>query len=161
MTRTIRTIPNINLYYDELPIRQLADEYYGGSTEEEYALDIPCCADWGSRTYGGLGKLEPFTSMIALRIFRFGIARQLVKSHQKSSPLALKAEEDPHAMDPHHDDDDHGHDDHGHGNESALLLWEAALAAHPDLVKEHGEFSSEILQAMLGLISPNNHGDGH
>ena len=34
---------------------------------------------------------------------------------------------------------------------SALELWERAIADFPDIVQKHGQFSGELLQAMLGL----------
>lgn len=54
----------------------------------------------------------------------------------------------------------HGHG-HGHGHSAAKglgdqegtieNLWEAAIDKYPDIVARYGEFSGELLQAMLGL----------
>lgn len=126
--------------------------------KSEVVTDDDCkCQQFGSRTYGGIGMIEPFTSLVVLRIFRFRLAKILV-------PLIFKHEEElddneigenlkPHKL-AGHGHGDHGHDDHGDGHENsgtALELWERAISAHPEIVKQHGQFSSEMLQAMLGL----------
>ena len=146
----------------------------------------PCsCPAFGSRLYGGLGKIEPFTSLIALRLFRFFIARKIVRKRNRKlgilpSDHDLQAElRDEANLDPFNvnestqrhgsgDEDDHGehhdgHDDHGHHDHqrgSAAELWETAIAQHPDIVEKYGMFSGEILQLMLGLPLPVNAGHG-
>lgn len=118
------------------------------------------CPSWGSRTHGGLGMIEPFTSLILFRLFRFQFCNFLIGSfYQKkeSDEIANKMKPSPNAQ---HQTDrrDHnsriwyGHDDH-HDNKSgsALELWERAIADYPDVVQKHGIFSGELLQAMLGL----------
>ena len=34
-----------------------------------------CCEQFGSRTYGGLGNIEPLTALIAIRVFRYKFGR--------------------------------------------------------------------------------------
>lgn len=44
----------------------------------------PCsCPTFGYRLYGGLGTIEPFTSLIALRVFRHWFAKKLVLYMEK------------------------------------------------------------------------------
>ena len=100
------------------------------------------CEDFGTRTYGGLGNLEPWTALLGLRVFRFTVAKRIVKY--------LKIEYTKHSS----GDDHHGHG-HGHGGVgekgTAVELWQSAMARCPDLVDKHGEFSAEVLQVMLGI----------
>ena len=94
----------------------------------------PCsCPTFGSRLHGGLGTIEPYTSLIALRLFRFFIARKIVRKKDLKHGVVLTAEEvkadlhDEQNLDPfniHESDDqneggnkDHKHED-GHGHES-------------------------------------------
>jgi Mlo family len=128
---------------------------------QDYEFEEECtCGRWGSRTYTGLGIIEPFTSIIALRIFRFVFASFLVSRMGKDSGKEAEDSSDytdkDHSSDPHshdhgknkNDDYDHGH---GHGGGSVLELWERAITQHPDIVQKYGQFSGELLQAMLGL----------
>lgn len=112
------------------------------------------CERWGARTYGGLGMIEPFTSLIFLRLFRFKIANYVVdhlKGASYDSESMKQLQSSPESN--HHggqlsDDHDGGHESK---TGSALELWERAIAEFPDIVQKHGEFSGELLQAMLGL----------
>jgi hypothetical protein len=100
------------------------------------------CPDFGSRTEGGLGNAEPFTSLIALRVFRFAVSKYLINKCFKKD-----------AAEPSTHKGGHGHGG-GLGSEesgTALELWEVAVKKYPDIVKDYGEFSSELFQAMLGL----------
>ena len=48
-------------------------------------------------------------------------------------------------------------DDHSHESSSkdeAVRLWRTTVESNPDLVGQYGEFSSELLQAMLGIKVP-------
>ena len=125
--------------------------------DEDYLLESDCtCPRWGNRTYGGLGMIEPFTSLILLRLFRFWFAHYMIKifDNRKSK---IENTDDPNTPNDtmNHDQNDqilHGRD-HGHGivTGSALKLWESAIAEFPDIVEKYGQFSGELLQAMLGL----------
>lgn len=140
-----------------------------GSTPEDYGevggdydtYDSYCtCPRWGTRTYGGLGVVEPFTSLIFLRLFRFQFARCFIKclDHKRESEESTKDSKS--NLD---SKDENKYEDHGgqiwHGRNlghesksgSALELWERAIADFPDIVQKHGQFSGELLQAMLGL----------
>ncbi|KAL3920550.1 MAG: hypothetical protein SGILL_003206 [Bacillariaceae sp.] len=129
----------------------------------DYEFEDECtCGKWGSRTYSGLGILEPFTSIIALRIFRFVFAARLVQAMEqrnlKEIDESSQDTDKDQGSDPHsHDHAVQGHDDHGHGHGSghggatALELWEGAISQYPEIVEKYGQFSGELLQAMLGL----------
>ena len=145
--------------------RYLADETgFGSDFVEVYAdSDSDCCGPLGTRTYGGLGNIEPFTSLIALRLLRFFVAGLMVK-HFFAEPTKPKksgdssATEDEYASGDHlhkkHDSHGHGHDhDHGMRDDvgSALEVWEQAIGNYPEIVQEYGQFSSELFKTMLGL----------
>ena len=112
------------------------------------------CQRFGERTYGGLGNIEPFTALIALRVFKFVLARLLVaflitqglnKSGAIQETLQFLASTD-------HSHDHHYGDNHMHGESGTPLeLWERAMNKYPEIVKEYGQFSSELFQVMLGL----------
>ena len=112
-----------------------------------------CCPKFGSRTYGGVGSIEPITSIIVFRLFRFWVSKKVIRFLDKYAKWSSK---DVHAKKDHHD---HGHGDHGHGGdprELAVDVWKAALALYPETVEEHGEFSTELLQKMLGVDASVN-----
>ncbi|KAL7555715.1 hypothetical protein ACA910_009880 [Epithemia clementina (nom. ined.)] len=162
------------------------DDKYSYKYIDKYDNDYgpaPCsCPTFGSRLYGGLGTIEPYTSLVALRLFRFFIARKVLGKRNRQLGILPSDEEleahmeeennlDPFnvAEDKHHDDHgahDHGHGDHGHHGAhrgTAAELWETAIAQHPEIVEQYGMFSSEMLQIMLGLPLPkhatnSNHG---
>ena len=106
-----------------------------------------CCPAFGTRSYGGVGNIEPFTSLIALRLVRFLVAKRIVRllgipAHAPNHKALLAGR--------------HGHSHHNgaHGageHDTALDLWQEAVSKHPDVVAKHGEFSGELLQAMLGI----------
>lgn len=136
--------------YDELE-RQL----------EDYDFEYECtCPGWGGRTYTGLGVIEPFTSLIALRLFRFLFA-DFVMKHIDNSSMKEKIDDKSstgtdkdHISDPHLRDGHGGGHSHSHGMReagTALELWERAINEFPDIVDRYGQFSGELLQAMLGL----------
>jgi len=139
------------------------------------------CPMFGTRQYGGLGNIEPYTSLIALRVLRFWVAKKIVLFldsrgvwKKTDSPGILRNESlrmeafdvfgksirnlGHNAHDKNHGhghghgshDDGHGH---GHGGESGTVaeFWQEAMAKHPDVVAKHGQFSGELLRAMLGL----------
>jgi hypothetical protein len=105
---------------------------------------IDCCA-FGSRSSGGVGNIEPITSIIMLRLFRFAFSKKVVEFLGKwiAWPNTGVTHEK------HHN----GH--HGRHsadpNDALVGMWQAAVSMYPDVVEEHGEFSSELLQAMLGI----------
>ena len=54
-----------------------------------------CCAQFGSRTFGGLGNTEPFIALIALRVFRYQVGRifrKLAKRTCKNRPEIARDE---------------------------------------------------------------------
>ena len=56
-----------------------------------------------------------------------------------------------------HNDSHNSHDkekhNFGHETGTAVELWKNAVGLFPEIVKEHGEFSEELLKAMLGISS--------
>ena len=107
-----------------------------------YDVTAECsCLEFGHRLYGGLGSIEPFVALIGLRVFRFTIAKWIAKTFFN--------------LERTYHDHGHGHHGHGHGHAeekgTAVELWQATICKHPELAEKHGEFSSELLQAMLGI----------
>eukprot|EP00978_Attheya_sp_CCMP212_P002505 scaffold5101_cov56-Attheya_sp.AAC.3 len=106
------------------------------------------CARFGDRVGEGIGRIEPFTSLVALRPLRwlFGgkasswASRKKVVGRQSTRFAKEKIIET------------HGHHN-GHGVEYAELveIWKSAVGAHPEIVEKYGEFSGELLQTMLGI----------
>jgi len=166
--------------------RRLADDEKDKGYEEGYhpylylyydPPEVCSCPDWGMRTYGGLGIIEPFTGLIALRVFRFVLARRIVEwstrsdddHHHKPEDTSTEGSEDKNGKTVHvtqekspfrellfgeDDTDGHGHGHHkAMVNErgSALELWHKAVMKYPDIVAKYGEFSGELFRAMLGL----------
>lgn len=138
-----------------------------------------CCDKFGSRTYGGLGDIEPFTALIALRVFRFKIGRlfrrmfkrnvsgnksafanktksvrefqkDLVQEHLGLAQRSIRGSDD----DVKRQQKARHH--FGHEMGTAFELWKTAAGLYPDIVEKHGEISKELLEAMLGL-----HDEGH
>jgi hypothetical protein len=117
-------------------------------TDDDFESD--CCGAFGSRTFGGLGNVEPFTSLIGLRVLRYYASRKLIILQSiccfESSICDTESEE--------HKESVH---QHGHGRSlqtkkaTIAELWREAITAHSDIVTAHGEFSGELLKAMLGV----------
>ena len=147
--------------------RRIAEEDGYESDFTYYQEPAPCgCPAFGRRLYGGLGTIEPYSSLVALRIFRHWMAKRLAVAFDKQQ-LA----ESQHAggvlsgrdMDPFavfdsgtnnvNTSNGYGHG-HGHGEPergTAAELWKAAVSRNPDIVSKYGEFSGELLKAMLGI----------
>jgi len=144
--------------------RDYGHEGYGYGVEEKSSetdygqQPAPCsCPMFGSREYGGLGTIEPYTALVALRILRHWAAKRLVvwfwpetkddwsKQEDSINPFAVfGSSEDSHS--------DHSHnagmkDEHGTMSE----LWQTAVTKYPEIVSEYGEFSQELFRAMLGI----------
>ncbi len=133
--------------------------------------DASCtCATFGARLDGGLGNIEPYVSLLALRVFRQVFASYLVKctenGHQKvveqsdfkTNPFDVFGESTgPNGV---LSNQPHGHATTHHGQEKASLetvskLWMSAVSQHPEIVEKHGQFSGEILKVMLGIYIEN------
>jgi hypothetical protein len=126
---------------------------------------VECCPPFGERLYGGFGDVEMFTSLIALRLLRFlmsgFIIRRLDRKYGWSELLkSTRGVHDPsvdvnHPFDPLYERKGAGQS-HGNGNldderGTVVELWKQALGLYPDIVQRHGEFSGELLMAMLGI----------
>lgn len=126
------------------------------------------CAAFGNRLYGGLGNIEPYVSLLALRVFRQILASYLVRrtetGQQKAVLEQLEFRTNPfdvfgETTKPDHDRPYQSHGQghashHGHhksSTESISKLWMSAVSQHPEIVEKHGQFSGEILKVMLGI----------
>lgn len=148
--------------YDEPDQRRISGLVESDPIQRElapdYEFEYQCtCPFWGRRTYTGLGVIEPFTSLIALRVFRFHFATLLVKHMDKRHSKQKKDGDSSADIDkddpPSHDSHCAGHGDGRNMHDTGTLLehWERAISEFPDIVEKYGQFSGELLQAMLGL----------
>ena len=120
--------------------------------------DNKCCPSFGSRLCGGVGNIEPYACLIALRLLRFRFARILVSVKRVMS----KTEGDELAtsqVGSKTDNEKHVETTHGHGGKANFdvqsgtiaELWILALNEYPEIVEEHGIFSGLLLESMLGI----------
>ena len=126
---------------------------------------VPCsCPQFGTREYGGLGTIEPYVSLIFLRILRHWVARKVMKAiHRKYNWPKVKISDDEEDRGKYqlakstHQITKFGGQTMNHLNNLSIVteMWEEAIGANPDIAAQYGEFSSEILRAMLGLPSPS------
>jgi hypothetical protein len=109
------------------------------------------CLAFGSRVFGGLGSIEPYTALVSLRVFRFWTANRIVlyfketvsKESQSAEVTENRSEDEAEASKtPLLMTDERG---------TTVELWEVAVGKYPDIVAEYGEFSGELLRAMLGI----------
>jgi len=131
------------------------------TNDDLYESDCTC-PPWGSRTFGGIGTIEPFTSLIVLRLFRFQFAEFVVRFLSQERDLNKPIDDseafcetqqnnDTVPVDRHNNVHSHSCNDNAHQSGTALELWERAMAEFPHIVEKYGQFSGELLQAMLGL----------
>lgn len=113
------------------------------------------CPVFGSRLYGGLGNIEPYISLIGLRLFRRWLAKQLLWMVDMQSPNAALHNKDHFGSPDDHIDPFDVFGGQGHEeteeNRTPIEMWQTAIGKYPDIVAKYGEFSGELLQAMLGL----------
>lgn len=136
---------------------------YGGCTIDNQSK---CCPSFGTRLCGGLGTIEPFASLIALRLFRIFIARLLLLCFQQVHKLISKDhtlhENMVLPMEDHLQEEELRRDEEKendielknkiiHQTGTIAELWVLALTEYPEIVKEHGIFSGLLLEAMLGI----------
>uniref|UniRef100_A0A6U6CJG3 Uncharacterized protein n=1 Tax=Odontella aurita TaxID=265563 RepID=A0A6U6CJG3_9STRA len=143
--------------------------------------------DFGGRLCGGLGNIEPWTSIIVLRVFRFRFSKLVVDSMLRRRGLlpsmkkrarftddvvsSSHAEREPNESslrDSRHDDSiriasgrtsaqavfmQENHMPKSLENEVGTIveLWKMAISVYPEVAERYGEFSGELLQAMLGI----------
>ena len=150
--------------------RFLADEPLGVNGAESYGeCSIKCCPSFGSRAYGGLGDIEPLTSLVALRVFRFRFAKRIVAylDHRlawSNLDIAEMTDSAHHPFHPFYSKRGTPHVEKKKDAETrtAVELWMKVRSERPELVEKYGEFSTEILQAMLGIaeVAPETVGRG-
>ena len=110
------------------------------------------CTKFGERKYSGLGKIEPFTSLIVLYPIRFLVASYISNGFgsRSSGEEVSNVGKESHL---HH----HGPDP----TAKVRGLWLTAIGVHSEIAKTCGLFSGELLQCMLGVYSdPNSNDDG-
>lgn len=103
------------------------------SQEECVDSTLECtCLDFGHRSHGGLGSIEPYTALIGLRVFRFWLSKRIVAHFGLEEQKSYATHS-------------HGNTHHGHGDitqkGTAVELWHAAMVRFPDLVEKHGKCS--------------------
>mmetsp|Transcript_29879 Transcript_29879/g.44946 ORF Transcript_29879/g.44946 Transcript_29879/m.44946 type:complete len:711 (+) Transcript_29879:385-2517(+) len=135
--------------YEEM-IRSLgaAEEAYGStnSYESYYPSDETdkcTCMKFGSRLYGGLGNIEPFTFLIVLSPLRFLFASYTLRLF---GYRRVKHDQVSHAS-----DQNHGSHDAFDMKTKARELWLSTVGAHSDVAIKFGIFSGQFLQCMLGI----------
>jgi len=115
------------------------------------AIRSPSYGPYGSRFKGGVGNIEPFTGMIALYFLRLPLGPRiaaLVERRMKHQ-LSVKSSKE---GGKHNGACSGIMSDVG----TPVELWQKAIAIFPEIVDTYGEFSSELLQAMLGVpLLPN------
>jgi len=137
-----------------------------------------CCPKFGDRLCGGVGSLEPISSIIAFRLLRFAVAKRLQQIYEKCRPQEAVSREtvsadaeanggnssdvdlnvlpnisasDEKMMKKSMDSNAGEALDFEHDAGTIAELWALALSKYPDIVKEHGMFSGLLLEAMLGI----------
>ena len=117
-----------------------------------------CCPSFGSRLCGGIGNIEPFVSLIALRIFRFEFAKVLVSFYRDVIRKVFKKSRcEESSTDQLREIDGISRNESGSSIDFEVRagtigeLWILAIAEYPDIVKEHGIFSGLLLESMLGI----------
>ena len=114
------------------------------------------CPRFGNRLSGGLGNVEPWAALFVLRVFRFLVARLIVQKLDLGRDLEKEGQEEigksrrsVAAVSTHYGG--HGGKGGEFKNGTIVELWQAAISEHPEIVEKFGEFSGELLQAMLGV----------
>lgn len=123
--------------------------------------EIPCCPTFGTRLCGGIGTLEPFTSLIGIRLFRFVIGKWFsdiitkLKTYFNFPRLHRDEEKEVDSMSEDETEKDEKCEEilniFEHKEGTIADLWAASLIKFPDLVEKHGPFSGLLLEAMLGI----------
>lgn len=118
------------------------------------AIDSECCPAFGSRLCGGMGVIEPFTSIIILRLFRFFLAYHYFRRNKgsitSSTEVEAKKGKNELVISSNHDDSSH-FNDLSHTTGTMAELWILALTKYTKVVEKHGIFSSHLLEMMLGI----------
>lgn len=145
------------LVYKELLIRGLGagEQAYAPTkpSESYYPLDTTdkcTCMTFGSRLYGGLGMIEPFTCLIILSPLRFLLAMYTLRI------FGYRRDKEDQAS--HSSDQNHGSHDFDIETK-ARELWLSTVGVHSEVAVKFGIFSGEFLQCMLGIYSPDEDGD--
>lgn len=134
----------------------------GEGEKEEVLQPAPCsCPRFGTRTYGGLGNIEPYVSLIGLRVTRFWVSSKAIayfnsRKTQSSVKEESKELEEIDLMDPFDVFDELGgagrHESPKIG--TAVELWEEVIGKYPEIATKYGKFSSEVLKLMLAIPIP-------
>ena len=126
----------------------------GPSSSTEYDVPVAeyvnCCPHFGKRVFGGLGNIEPYTSLIVLAPMRFIVASFIVKFFGNGTSQADKALQNAEPFDQDHEVDP---------TIIVRELWMTAIGVHSDVAQKYGLFSGELLQCMLGIYDDEKHDD--
>ena len=113
------------------------------------------CPQFGKRLSGGLGNIEPWAALVVLRVFRFLVARLIVQKLDLGHDFDKEGQEEIDKSRRSVAAISTQHGGHGKGGEfkngTIVELWQAGISEHPEIVEKYGEFSGELLQAMLGV----------
>lgn len=149
---------------NDILVRYLATEY--PSLDDPKSCEILCCPAFGTRLCGGIGSLEPFTSIIIFRMFRFYFGSVLSSKLCIMFTFSKANTLDENAIEPTSEDGTVKEKDESRNDVFSFFeskegtiaeLWAASLIRFPDLVEKHGPFSGMLLEAMLGIEpSPEN-----
>jgi hypothetical protein len=112
--------------------------------------DDDCCGAFGSRTYGGLGNIEPFTCLVVLRLFRHFAARKFLDFLRRRQPNSDTELEETKGENPSVKST-HKAKNMADTRGTIVDLWQQAVGLYPDVVENEGEFSGALLKAMLGI----------
>lgn len=116
------------------------------------------CPDFGTRSNGGVGLIEPFTFLISLRFLKYNFAsfferangeEQNIGSEPKNSRLSsiivsVRGEDFPICS-----SDEETRSSFYRQKGTVNDLWKIAIQVFPDISHKYGKFSSELFQAML------------
>ncbi|KAL3801884.1 hypothetical protein ACHAW5_008670 [Stephanodiscus triporus] len=145
VAETKRCCPDDNITVLRLLATDTSEEH-----DELEDAHVECCPKFGQRTYGGFGKIEPFTALIWLTQFRFFVAWCIAKISGDRSirggvlPSGEETEVEQHGSDP---------------TDKVRGLWLTAIGVHSETAKSCGLFSGELLQCMLGIYCDSNGSD--
>jgi len=129
------------------------------TTDTSDTCEIDCCPPFASRLCGGVGIIEPFVSIIALRIFKYILGDIFCKFYQKwKSPSEPPSNTIMFSSFSYSSEDSHTSDiasgyNYDFNKEVGKIsdLWVKAVAKHPEIVENYGIFSGELLEVMLGI----------
>ena len=129
-----------NLAAEEIHRGRLLASEPSNNVDDPQLEDIECCPAFGTRRYGGLGNIEPLTSLIVFYPMRFIIASCIV------ALFGDVTEEEQH-------NEGHKSSHHGHNGIDLVEMrdfWLNAIGVHSEVSEMFGLFSERFCNACLG-----------